>query len=186
MKYKALVFDFFGVVCSEISPFWFKEYLPEDSKELKHQYLHPADRGDVSQEELFNELSELSGQPALKIERDWESRACFNTEVIDLIKDLRGEYKIGLLSNSMAPLFHTLAEQIHVSTLFDEIAVSSEIGHAKPELEAYEFILNKLGILPEEAIMIDDTQVNIDAAVKVGMAGHLFTSVQELKTSLRK
>lgn len=186
MQYKALVFDFFGVVSSEIAPFWFEEYLPENAKELKHQYLRPADRGEVSQEELFNQLSIAAKIPAEEIEQDWNARAVFNAELIDFIKELKGEYRLGLLTNSMAPLFHTLAEKVRVEDLFEQVAVSSEIGHAKPEPEAFEAILTKLGVLPGEALMIDDNQVNIDGAKAIGMPGHLFTTVSELKAALGK
>ncbi len=186
MQYKALVFDFFGVVCSEISPFWFAEHLPDRAKELKHQYLRPADQGEVSQEELFNQLAMLSNLPAEEIEQDWNARAVFNTELVSFIRELKGEYKLGLLSNSMAPLFHTLAEKVNVADLFEQVAVSSEIGHAKPEPEAFQAILAKLSVLPEEALMIDDNQVNLDGAREIGMPGFLFTSVSGLKAALGK
>ena len=184
MQHKVLIFDFFGVVCSEIAPFWFEEHLPENAKELKHQYLRPADRGEVSQEELFNQLSNLSAVPAEEIEQDWNERAIFNTDLLSFIKELKGEYRLGLLSNSMAPLFHTLAEEAHVADLFEQIAVSSEIGHAKPEPEAFQAILEKLNVLPEEALMIDDNQVNLDGAKAIGMPGYLFTSVSGLRAAL--
>jgi len=184
MKYKALVFDFFGVICSEIAPFWFEENLPDNAKELKQQYLRPADRGEISQDKLFGELATLSGLSAEEIEEDWNKRAVFNTELLSFIKELKGEYKLGLLSNSMAPLFHTLAEKVHVADLFDQIVVSSEIGHAKPEPEAFRTILDKLEVLPEEALMIDDNQINLDGAKEVGMPGLLFTSVSELRAVL--
>jgi HAD superfamily hydrolase (TIGR01509 family) len=179
MLYKELVFDFFGVVCSEVSPFWFEEYLSENSKEMNQKYLRPADLGEISQEELFKELSKLSGQPANAIERDWEGRAQFNVAVLDLVRELKEQYKIGLLSNSMAPLFHTLSDQVNASELFDGIVISSEIGHAKPEPEAFQAIIAKLGFSPEECLMIDDNQVNVDGARAIGMPGYRFVSVQE-------
>jgi HAD superfamily hydrolase (TIGR01509 family) len=184
MQYKALIFDFFGVICSEISPFWFEEHFAEKGKELRRQYLRPADRGDISQEELFKQLSVMAGVPAEDIEKDWETHARFNNELIQLIRELRARYKIGLLSNATSPFFHTVMALSGTTELFDHIIVSSEIGHAKPEPEIYEAILSEMKIAPSEALMIDDSQENLDGARKVGIAGYLFTSVRELRDML--
>lgn len=184
MQYKAIVFDFFGVICSEISPFWFEEHFAERGKELRRQYLQPADRGDISQEELFKQLSVLAGVSAEEIEKDWETHVRFNNELIQLIKELRTRYKIGLLSNATSPFFHTVMALSGTIGLFDKVIVSSEIGHAKPEPEIYEAILSQMNLAPCEALMVDDSQENLDGARKVGMAGHLFTSVRELRDTL--
>lgn len=186
MKYKALVFDFFGVVCSEVAPFWFAENQQVNAKELKEQYLRPADRGEILQEQLFQQLSTLSGIPADEIERDWVNRAIFNIELIEFIKELRGRYKLGLLTNSMGPFFHTLADKASIADLFEEVVISSEIGYAKPEPETYREILSRLGALPEEALMIDDNQVNVSGAENIGMPGFIFTSTPELRAVLSK
>ena len=69
--------------------------------------------------------------------------------------------------------------------LFGAVVVSSEVGHAKPEPEIYKIMLSRMEVNPEEALMIDDGQANIDGAKRVGMAGHLFTTVQELRDMLR-
>jgi HAD superfamily hydrolase (TIGR01509 family) len=185
MPYKALIFDFFGVVCTDIAPFWFEEHFAKKGKELKDQYLRPADRGEVSQAELFRELSEMAGVTAEEIEKDWEAHIRFNAELIELIHGLRGTYKIGLLSNATSPFFHTVMALSGAVRLFDCVVVSSEVGHAKPEREIYEIILSRLHVSPEEALMIDDSQINLDGAKRVGMPGHLFTSVEELRTALR-
>lgn len=186
MRYKAIVFDFFGVICSEISPFWFEEHFAEKGKELRQQYLRPADRGDISQEELFKQLSVLAGVSAEEIEKDWEAHIRFNTELIQFIKELRAQYKIGLLSNATSPFFHTVMALSGTAGLFDQVIVSSEIGHAKPEPEIYETMLSNMELAPSEALMIDDSQINLDGAKRVGMPGYLYISVQGLRDFLLK
>ncbi|MBU6490967.1 HAD family phosphatase [Patescibacteria group bacterium] len=186
MQYKALVFDFFGVVCSEISPFWFEEHFAEKGEELRRQYLRPADRGDISQEDLFRQLSMTAGVPAAEIEKDWEAHIRFNTELITFIKEIRTRYKTGLLSNATSPFFHTVMALSGTAGLFDHVVVSSEIGYAKPEPEIYRAILSDMKLSSSDALMIDDSQVNLDGAKKVGMPGHLYTSVQELRDFLLK
>ncbi len=184
MKYRALVFDFFGVVCSEVAPFWFEEHIPEGAAELKEKYVRPADRGEVDESELFDELAELTGIPAEEIRQDWEARAHINTELMRFIKSLRSDYKIGLLSNAPTRFFRALLHGKAVGPFFDAIVVSGEIGHTKPEPEAYQAILAALEVRPEEALMIDDNPRLVEGAKEVGMAGHQFTSVQELRNLL--
>lgn len=185
MQYQALVFDFFGVISSEVSPFWFAEHLPSGATALKQQYLQPADRGEVSQEALFAQLSSLTGIRGSEIENDWLHRARMDTELLAFIKnELRGTYKLGLLSNSMAPYFHSVSAQAGLSEIFDHIVISAEIGHAKPEPEAFLEILSRLQVSAEETLMIDDSQTNLDGAARVGMPGHLYTSFQELQAFL--
>lgn len=184
MQYKALVFDFFGVVCSEISTFWFEEHFAQKGKELRYQYLRPADRGDISQEELFKALATMAGVRAEEIEKDWEAHIRFNTELIDFIRTLKTRYRIGLLSNATSPFFHTVMALSGTIDLFDQVVVSSEVGHTKPEPEIYKIILAKMELSPSEALMIDDGPVNVEAVVQVGMGGYLFTSVAELKEKL--
>jgi putative hydrolase of the HAD superfamily len=186
MKHKALIFDFFGVICSEISPLWFEEHFAEKGKELRHQYLRPADRGDVSQEELFAELAVMANVTPEEIEKDWLAHVHFNTELIDFIQELKSEYQIGLLSNATSPFFHTVMALSGTINLFDQVVVSSEVGYAKPEPEIYETILSRMEIAPSEALMIDDGQANIDGAQKVGMHGYLYISVQQLREMFTK
>ena len=185
MKYKALIFDFFGVVCSEISPFWFEEHFAEKGKELREQYVRPADEGRISQKELFEELAALANVSPEEIEKDWLAHVRFNDELISFIRELKAEYKIGLISNATSPFFHTVMALSGTIDLFGAVVVSSEVGHAKPEPEIYKIMLSRMEVNPEEALMIDDGQANIDGAKRVGMAGHLFTTVQELRDMLR-
>lgn len=180
MRYKALVFDFFGVVCNEIGSPWFVEHhLGGDI--AKEKYVHNADVGTESQAELFAELEKLSGIPAQNIEREWEGRARFNTGLIALIKGWRaGGCKAGLLSNAPSPFFRTLLARSGFESIFDAVIVSSEIGHAKPDPQMYLAMLEKLGVAPADALMVDDRQDNVDGALAVGMAGHLYTGLAEL------
>lgn len=182
---QALVFDFFGVLCSETSPAWFKEHFRGDYMALKRELLRPADRGEVSQDELFDELSERTDIPADDIEEDWVEAANLNLELLHYIRtEIKGKYKLGLLTNAMAPYFRTVCKDQKLDLLFDTIVISSEVGLAKPDPEIYRLILSKLGVAPAEALMIDDLQKNVDGAVAVEMQGHLFTSAANLKEVL--
>jgi putative hydrolase of the HAD superfamily len=181
MGFEALVFDFFGVVCAEVSVGWFREHGLRDKKE---HYDYLADVGEEPQEALFDELAKLSGVPSAEIELDWNRRASLDTELLALIGELHREYKIGLLSNAPSPFFRGILARGGIGSYFDAVVVSSEIRHVKPEPEAFHAVLEKLGVAPEKALMIDDNERNVEGAIKAGMAGYHFTSLAGLKQRL--
>ena len=62
--------------------------------------------------------------------------------------------------------------------------ISSEVGIRKPFPEIYKLSLKNLGVLPEEAIFIDDRQKNIDGAEAVGIKSILYKDLNDLKLKL--
>ena len=46
---------------------------------------------------------------------------------------------------------------------------SSAVGMRKPDADIYEHVLAELGVAAHEAVMVDDTPVNLDGAAAVGM-----------------
>lgn len=52
---------------------------------------------------------------------------------------------------------------------FDPVILSCEVGMAKPDKEIYELAVRQLGVRPDEIIFIDDQQMCLDPAAKLGM-----------------
>ncbi len=179
-----LIFDFFGVICSEVSTVWFHDNFPGSNKEFRSSFMRAADKGEISQAELFSNLSIETGIHAEKIEKEWIALAKLKQDSLNLVRSQKGEYKLGLLSNTMTPFFHEITRNQGLEDLFDVILLSSDIAYAKPELEAYQKILQHLEVLPEEALMIDDNPKYVEAAKGVGMHGYVFTNTEELKKFL--
>jgi len=59
---------------------------------------------------------------------------------------------------------------------FDEVILSSDVDLAKPEIAIFELMADRLGVEPNECIMIDDTALNVEAAKNAGMQGIWFVS----------
>ncbi len=187
MSIKAVIFDFFGVISSEVAPFWFSERFPDDeAKRLKDEYMSPADRGDVSEEELFEALSRLTGESAAKIEADFERRVCINKEMVELIEALGKSCKTALLSNAMAAWLEDILIKNDLNRLFEVKIISGTLRIIKPEREIFEAALKKLGIKAEEAIFIDDNIKNVNGAKAVGINGILYTDMKSLISELSK
>ena len=69
---------------------------------------------------------------------------------------------------------------------FKKIFVSFELGFLKPDLRAYSFVAEKLGVKPSDIVFVDDKEENVDAAKKAGMAGIVFKDAVQLKKELAR
>lgn len=83
--------------------------------------------------------------------------------------ELKPQYKIGMISNAGANWLNELFEPWQVE-LFDETVLSFEVGVVKPDPAIYEFATNRLGVLPEECIFVDDLERFCTAATEQGMS----------------
>jgi putative hydrolase of the HAD superfamily len=78
--------------------------------------------------------------------------------------------RTALLSNSWGDgLYpHDLLDE-----LFDEILISGRVGIRKPDPEAFRLAAERLGLVPEACVFVDDFEGNVAAAGRVGMRGVL-------------
>jgi putative hydrolase of the HAD superfamily len=93
--------------------------------------------------------------------------------------------RLGLLSN----IPWLLAEQYRARhewlRLFSLVAFSCEIGHIKPQPEAYQWCCTMLRCDAGDIAFFDDREENVQAAVACGLKGRVFISCEQLKTELR-
>ncbi|WP_191863973.1 HAD-IA family hydrolase, partial [Stenotrophomonas sp. AS012628] len=53
--------------------------------------------------------------------------------------------------------------------LFEKTWYSHEIGYRKPDVEAFNFVLQNAGIQADETIFVDDGKMHIEGAAKAGL-----------------
>jgi 2-haloacid dehalogenase len=68
--------------------------------------------------------------------------------------------------------------------LFRDIVVSGEVKLLKPDPAIYYLALDRFGLRPADALFIDDRRINVEAALAVGMAAHLFVDAADLQVRL--
>lgn len=185
MNLKAIVFDVFGVVSSEVAPYWLAHHFPpEKALELKTTLVHSADLGRITEPEMFEQLARLSGVAPQQVETEWWSYVHIDPDMVTYLTLLRPHYRLGLLTNSPSGFVRRILSENRLDERFDAVVVSSEVGIAKPARDAYGLILTKLGVSPAEAVMIDDNPTNVDAAIALGMQGIVFESVESLRRAI--
>ena len=67
---------------------------------------------------------------------------------------------------------------------FREIVVSGEEKLLKPDPALYYRALARFRLKPEQALFVDDRQINVEGAEAVGMHAHLFTGAADLRRRL--
>lgn len=88
---------------------------------------------------------------------------------VDLVARLRAAgHRVGLLSNSLGDDCY---RGFDLPAMFDAVTISGEIGVRKPSRDAYRIACERLGVRPEQTVMVDDLEQNIVAAARLGLAG---------------
>ena len=88
------------------------------------------------------------------------------------------------LSNWNADTFALVEPRHEFLQWFDGVVLSGREGLVKPEPAIYELLCARYGFAPHEALFIDDTAANVDAARAIGMKAELFTTPEKLRAAL--
>ena len=182
---KAVIFDFFGVICSEITPFVLPRYMADDvAVEYKATIVERADRGDIDLDDVLAHLSKLTGATPATLLAEFWAQVNIDAEVVALMEALRGRYKIALLSNAMRPFLDQILDKHDLKRRFDVMVISCEEHVTKPDPAIFHLAVERLGVPAEACVFTDDNLVNVEAAIAVGIKAVRFTGVAQLKTDL--
>jgi len=180
-----IVFDFFGVICSEIAPFVLPKYLSQEAAiEIKRTIVYDADLGLISQDVMFEKLAQMAGAPAKQLEEEFWTYVRIDNKMVKLIEELRAKNRVALLTNAIVPFFRQITAKYDLERLFETILVSSEEGLAKPDPAFYKRIVERMAVQPTDCLFIDDNQINLDAARSIGMKALLFEDAGKLSRDL--
>lgn len=79
-------------------------------------------------------------------------------------------FKLAVASSARKEELEPLLEKAGAQDLFSEKTSSSDAENSKPDPDILEAALERLGLGPDEAVMIGDTPYDLEAAKKAGMA----------------
>ena len=185
--FKAIIFDFAGVIGTEGYSLWAKEQKAKGI-ESKSNYFHDIsddmDRGSISTQTFSQEVAKVVGIASINVWKEISQKIKINNELLDLIVNLKKKYKTGLLTNYSDVWMKELISKYELDKYFDSKVISSLHKVIKPEKQIYQISLDMLKIKSEEAIFFDDRQTNIDGGEKVGIKSFLFTTNQKLREDL--
>ena len=194
-KIKAIVFDFGGVVAtvddSELAEFM-KESFPISDAEATHLLrawaIHLKEERNEMQFWQNNAASLNVHLPANWLSQFQKVQACALQaipETINAIFKLKEQgYQVALLSN-VTKQHASIIRSLGYYTLFQPALLSYEMGVRKPNPKAFKILLEQLSLPPEEIFFIDDKNVNVQAAEKLGIKGIHFIHPEKLEEELQ-
>ena len=193
---KAIIFDFGRVITAQKPLSLFRSYEVELGLDpgtinpimFGSQAWHDTLLGRKTSEEFWYligpELGLNSADEINVFRRRYHADEAINQGVLDLIRKLRGRYKLAILSNSPPGLNQWLADW-KIRDLFEVVFCSGDEGIIKPDPSAFKLTLERLGTESAEAVFIDDTREHVEAARKLGIHGVVFTTAEALNNDLR-
>lgn len=180
---RAIIFDCFGVLYQG-SLEHLHELTPYEKREQLMDLSRSSDYGYVSYEDYLQQVATLTGRSTTEIEHIVTADHVRNEPLVEMVRSLRADFKVGLLSNVGRDLMTRLFTEQELSSMFDVTVLSSEVGMIKPNPEIFELTAERLGVSASECLMIDDIADNIAGAKAVGMQGVVFTTTEDLRLAL--
>ena len=137
--------------------------------------------GRISDRQFIDSIRELTGISVSDeaIVSGWNALLLdFPPERIQLLKQLRRNYRLFLFSNTnalhMASFQKTYADTFGGGSLedhFEKNYYSHLLGMRKPDKESFEYILRENRLDPGETMFVDDAIINVEGAEQVGLKG---------------
>jgi putative hydrolase of the HAD superfamily len=155
------------------------------AREGKHP-LFELETGRMTEADFLRKLGEqLTDQLGRTVEMHGFGEQYFehlhpNERMIDYMRELAGRgYKLAICTNNVREWEQLWRAKLPVDELFDVVIDSGFVGVRKPERAIYELTLEGLGVSAEAALIIDDIELNCDAARALGMQAIWFQSTDQ-------
>ena len=182
---RAVVFDVGGVL--EVTPDtgWMERWAddlgltPGEFREGIHEPAYQGSRGQITLEEFVSAIQEVfgldDGQTSAFMDDLWhEYLGTLNTDLLAYFSGLRGRVRTGVLSNSFVGAREREQARYGFEDHCEVVVYSHEEGLMKPDPAFYAVVCERLGVLPEDVVFLDDVQMCVDGARAVGMTAILY------------
>lgn len=214
MTFKAVIFDMDGVIV-DTEPLQFarqKEYLqhlditiPEETlmkmvggnKKMAFQIISDHSKEEMSFEEYYKHFT------AYYAERPIDFTEILNDGILEILEWLRSQgYRLALASSGAPEKIEAALTQCQIKDYFELILSGDMFKASKPHPEIYQTVAQKMCLLPEECLVIEDSNYGIESATRAGMytlakreerfpfsqekADELFDSFSEIQAFLEK
>ena len=167
---RGIIFECFGVLYVDVSRVYFSKF-PKLHDEL-YDLNKMSDHGLISRQEYTRQVAALTGISEAETVQAFRKEYVPNKELIAYIQqEIKPHYKVAMLSNIGRDWIQDFFDEHQLHDLFDIVTLSGEEGITKPNPLLFERTAARLGLLPEECLMIDDRPENVEGAKTAGMKG---------------
>lgn len=191
---KLLLFDLGGVLVKlggvELMMEWTGGRFTEE--QLWHEWLtcpHVRDfeSGRTEPSEFARAVVDLFELPVGPEELITEFRAwvpCEYPGAHGLLAELSRSFTLGVLSNTNILHWTRIRDEMGMGRFFEHVFVSYKTGIMKPAPGAFTMVCESTGYPAGSILYFDDKQVNVDAAVSVGMEAYRVEGVEGARLRL--
>lgn len=193
---KNIIFDL-GNVLIEFNPkAYIAKHVPKEYGEDFYQHIFPTqewldlDRGTLSYEDAKAIFKQRLPQCANEID-DFLDYKFFdmlmpiwkNVQILEDIAKTK-KYKLYILSNFHKDAIEEMKHRYRFFDYFDDGLISCYCNLLKPDSAIYQHLIDKFKIDPKETIFIDDTEINVVNAEKLGIKGIHLPDYNELRNKI--
>lgn len=139
-------------------------YLREWAPSYRRQVWFQA----LSEFGIKNE--EFAQQFADTLIKERQDRHFLFSDSRECLVQLSDNYRMGIITNGPSDFQREKIEKTHIGEFFDAVIISGEVGIGKPDRGIFDLALRKLGVNPEEAVLVgDNLERDIKGAQNVGI-----------------
>lgn len=145
--------------------------------------------GDIDKTDFYNRMKSIYGFEAdiSEFYKLWNDVFWEVPQMISLAKSLQNKYNLFIFSNTDEAQFPYIWKKFPSLHFFgDKLMLSYELGYVKPDISAFDEILDKYSLNPFETLFIDDRADNIQSAYAVGFATIHHTDFETTKNKMKK
>ena len=152
--------------CTDLSIDVIKDHFPHD---INGQY----EISKLTDHEFFRAVKDALPQPNFLKEDDfwrgWNKLIVAETKTVELLPIFKNSYKVYLLSNTNPKhIKHEVEKRFSFQNNVHKAFYSFDLGCRKPDEAIYLKALEMVRAKPEESLLIDDMEANVEQAIGVG------------------
>lgn len=140
--------------------------------------------GRITRAEWVHQVGERIGAPGAATE--WASQLpVVDHDVLHLVDEIR---KAGIVTAVLTNGTDTIPAELRESGIdehFDRIYNSAQIGFAKPDVRAFQHVLDDLGVRGADVFFADDSVPKLIGASALSMTTHHYGDLRGLRAELR-
>jgi putative hydrolase of the HAD superfamily len=194
---KAVIFDYGEVLCRRPTPAEIEASaraldVPIDQfNALWGRHRDLFDRGDLSSDAYWSQFAKDAGKSLTAsqlrdlAQKDVAMWSSLNPAMIGWLEELsKAGMKTAVLSNMHADMAEYARQNFKWLSGLTWVTLSAEVRLIKPAPEIYEHTLKGLKVAPQEAVFIDDREVNVKGARELGLHAIMFKSIEQVREEL--
>ncbi|MFO0753752.1 MAG: HAD family phosphatase [Thermodesulfovibrionales bacterium] len=191
---KAVIFDFGGVMAEEgfrqgLHAIARKNGLDPDRffrfvRELIYETGYVT--GAIEERVFWNRVqakTKITGSDS-ELREEILSRFTLRPEMLEEVERLRSSGLIVALLSDQTNWLDEIEQRTPFSRLFDAVYNSFKLGKSKRDPSVFTDTFSALGVLPPEALFVDDSMENVENALSTGCMALHFISIDDFRSHL--